>query len=75
MMLGSYIQKWRKKKKVYLNCASNWMLPLKFWNLEDFQRGHFVFNNVISPSLVSSSNTERLEFILFHCIDSYAGSF
>lgn len=48
----------KKKKDVYLNCASNWMLPLKFWNLEDFQRGHFVFNNVISPSLVSSSNTE-----------------
>lgn len=51
------------------------MLPLKFWNPENFQRGHFVSSNVTSPSLGTSSNTEWLEFILFYCTDSYVGSF
>lgn len=52
----SYTQM-RKKPNISFHCLNSWTLTGESWNLEGFQRGHFLFNNMISPSCDNKSKS------------------
>lgn len=64
---------WEKNPNISVHCLSSWTLTGESWNLEDFRREHFPFNNVISPSCDHKSKSVVRVCVLiffFHSADS-----
>lgn len=77
MICQFHIPRWEKNLNISLHCLNRWTVTGESWNIEGFQRGHFLCNNMISPSYDNKSKSIVwicvLEYIFFHSADSWIG--